>query len=115
MKNTITSLIFITLLFGCAQQTTQNLNQGSATNDQNLQQQFDADKAICWREIKDKYNCDPPYAGKTIIRGREDIYNVRMEAERFCGKDSPHATIISYLAECLTQRNWANLWCCDQY
>jgi hypothetical protein len=125
MHKRLISLTFIIIISSCAQHAGQNVQPGMAKNDGPVQQQFEADKKICWAEISDKYNCFPPFRGVAITRGQEDVYDLFIEAKRFCGKTdnlSPSGggsegllRLISYMGECLTKNNWANLWCCDQY
>ena len=124
MHNLLIISVFIVFLGGCAQHANQEVQSGTSKNDVVLQQQFDAAKGICWAEIRDKYNCFPPIRERAFIRGQEDVYGLFMEAQRVCDREglSPQGggsekliRLINYMGDCLTKKNWANLWCCDKY
>lgn len=123
MHNPLFSLMFIVLLSSCAQPANQKVQLEISESDA-LQQQFDIDRADCWVEIKEKYDCFPPVYERTFIRGQEDIYKLFMESKRYCNSDGINAQhggseklirLINYMGHCLTKKNWSNLWCCDQY
>lgn len=125
MHTILSSLFFMVLLSSCAHHVKPKAQAGMANNEIPQQRQFDADKKICWAEIKDKYDCFPPYLGNTVTHlNQNEVYDLFIEAKRFCDSDSLSPQrggsetlirLISYLGECLYQKNWADVSCCNKY
>ena len=121
MHNLFYHLIFIVLLASCAQPAKVPLE---TSKNHALQQQFSEDRAACWMDIRDQYQCFPPVYERVFIRGQKDIYNLFIESKEYCKSDGINlqnggseqlTRLINYMGYCLTKKNWSNLWCCDQY